>query len=106
MDYLPIFAELKQRPVLVVGSGEVATRKVDLLQRSGDKIRIVVAQSLLPELEQQWQQGLLIWLGRTFEPCQLDEVFLVIAATYDGVLNAKVFAAADKRQLLTNVVND
>lgn len=105
MDYLPIFADLKQRPVLVVGGGEVATRKVDLLQRSGAEIRIV-AQSLLPELEQQWQQGRLIWLGTTFEPCQLDEVFLVIAATDDGALNAKVFAAADKRRVLVNVVDD
>lgn len=105
MDYLPIFADLKQRPVLVVGGGEVATRKVDLLQRSGAEIRIV-AQSLLPELEQQWQQGRLIWLGTTFEPCQLDEVFLVIAATDDGALNAKVFAAADKRRVLANVVDD
>ncbi|CDG46826.1 siroheme synthase CysG [Serratia symbiotica] len=105
MDYLPIFADLKQRPVLVVGGGEVATRKVDLLQRSGAEIRIV-AQSLLPELEQQWQQGRLIWLGTTFEPCQLDEVFLVIAATDDGALNAKVFSAADKRRVLANVVDD
>ncbi|NIH12079.1 MAG: uroporphyrinogen-III C-methyltransferase [Serratia symbiotica] len=105
MDYLPIFADLKQRPVLVVGGGEVATHKVDLLQRSGAEIRIV-AQSLLPELEQQWQQGRLIWLGTTFEPCQLDEVFLVIAATDDGALNAKVFAAADKRRVLANVVDD
>ncbi|NIG88654.1 siroheme synthase CysG [Serratia symbiotica] len=105
MDYLPIFADLKQRPVLVVGGGEVATRKVDLLQRSGAEIRIV-AQSLLPKLEQQWQQGRLIWLGTTFEPCQLDEVFLVIAATDDGALNAKVLAAADKRRVLANVVDD
>ncbi|WP_339037341.1 siroheme synthase CysG [Serratia symbiotica] len=103
--YLPIFADLKQRPVLVVGGGEVAARKVDLLQRSGAEIRIV-SQSLSPELEQQWQHGLLIWLGTTFEPCQLDEVFLVIAATDDGAVNAKVFAAADKCRVLANVVDD
>lgn len=105
MDYLPIFADLKQRPVLVVGGGEVATRKVDLLQRSGAEIHIV-AQSLLPELEQQWEQGRLVWLGTTFKPCQLDEVFLVIAATDDAALNAKVFAEAEKRRVLANVVDD
>jgi len=105
VDYLPIFADLKQRPVLVVGGGDVAARKVDLLQRAGAEIRIV-AQSLSPELEQQRQQGQLLWLGKTFDPQQLDEVFLAIAATDDNALNAAVFAEADKRRVLANVVDD
>ncbi|MEN5282326.1 siroheme synthase CysG [Serratia marcescens] len=105
MDYLPIFADLKQRPVLVVGGGDVAARKVSLLQRAGAEIRIV-AQSLSPELEQQRQQGQLLWLGKTFDPQQLDEVFLAIAATDDNALNAAVFAEADKRRVLANVVDD
>ncbi|PTA79399.1 siroheme synthase CysG [Serratia sp. Nf2] len=105
MDYLPIFADLKQRPVLVVGGGDVAARKVDLLQRAGAEIRIV-AQSLSPELEQQRQRGQLLWLGKTFDPQQLDDVFLAIAATDDNALNAAVFAEADKRRVLANVVDD
>ena len=105
MDYLPIFADLKQRPVLVVGGGDVAARKVDLLQRAGAEIRIV-AQSLSPELELQRQRGQLLWLGKTFDPPQLDDVFLAIAATDDNALNAAVFAEADKRRVLANVVDD
>ncbi|AGP43035.1 uroporphyrinogen-III C-methyltransferase [Serratia plymuthica] len=105
MDYLPIFADLKQRPVLVVGGGEVAARKVDLLLRAGAEIRIV-AQSLSPELEHQRQQGHIRWLGQAFAAQQLDDVFLVIAATDDSVLNAQVFSEADKRRVLANVVDD
>ncbi|HIE4802092.1 TPA: siroheme synthase CysG [Serratia marcescens] len=105
MDYLPIFADLKQRPVLVVGGGDVAARKVSLLQRVGAEIRIV-AQSLSPELEQQRQQGRVLWLGKSFDPQQLDDVFLAIAATDDNALNAAVFAEADKRRVLANVVDD
>ncbi|WP_392588196.1 siroheme synthase CysG [Serratia ureilytica] len=105
MDYLPIFADLKQRPVLVVGGGDVAARKVSLLQGAGAEIRIV-AQSLPPELEQQRQQGRVLWLGKTFDPQQLDDVFLAIAATDDNALNAAVFAEADKRRVLANVVDD
>lgn len=105
MDYLPIFADLKQRPVLVVGGGEVAARKVDLLLRAGAEIRIV-AQSLSPILEQLRQQGHIHWLGQAFAAQQLDEVFLVIAATDDSALNTQVFAEADKRRVLANVVDD
>ncbi|WP_457292095.1 precorrin-2 dehydrogenase/sirohydrochlorin ferrochelatase family protein, partial [Pseudomonas azotoformans] len=41
-----------------------------------------------------------------FEPQQLDDVFLVIAATDDAELNAEVFEQANRRQLLANVVDD
>ncbi|MHA7845415.1 siroheme synthase CysG [Serratia sp. D1N4] len=105
MDYLPIFADLKQRPVLVVGGGEVAARKVDLLRRAGAEIRIV-AQALSPEIEHLHQQGQIHWLAHAFAPQQLDDVFLVIAATDDSRLNAEVYAEADKRRVLANVVDD
>jgi uroporphyrin-III C-methyltransferase/precorrin-2 dehydrogenase/sirohydrochlorin ferrochelatase len=105
VDYLPIFADLKQRPVLVVGGGEVAARKVDLLLRAGAEVRIV-AQTLSTELEHQHLQGRVNWLGQHFVPQQLDDVFLVIAATDDSALNAEVYAEADKRRVLANVVDD
>ncbi|WP_156292675.1 siroheme synthase CysG [Serratia oryzae] len=105
MDYLPIFADLKQRPVLVVGGGEVAARKVDLLIRTGAEIRIV-SQALSPEIERLYQQGQVHWLASSFAPQQLDEVFLVIAATDNSQLNAEVYAEADKRRVLANVVDD
>ncbi|AJJ04578.1 uroporphyrinogen-III C-methyltransferase [Yersinia pseudotuberculosis] len=105
MDYLPLFADLKQRPVLIVGGGEVAARKIELLHRAGAQVW-VVAQTLSSELEQQYQDGRIHWLAQDFLSEQLDNVFLVIAATNDTVLNAAVFAAADQRCILANVVDD
>jgi len=105
VDYLPIFADLRQRPVLVVGGGEVAARKIDLLLRAGAAVRIV-AQSLTPELEHRRQALQVSWIAERFEPQQLDDVFLVIAATDDARLNAEVFEQANQRQLLVNVVDD
>lgn len=105
MDYLPLFANLKQRPVLVIGGGEVAARKVELLQRTGAEIRIV-APALSAELDHLYRQGRIHWLGQLFAPQQLDDVFLVIAATDDSALNAEVYTAADKRCVLANVVDD
>ena len=84
MDYLPIFADLKQRPVLVVGGGEVAARKIDLLLRAGAQVRIV-AQALSPELEQRKQAAEVSWLAQAFLPEQLDDVFTIS-------LNAPLFS--------------
>ncbi|MCA7011035.1 siroheme synthase CysG [Dickeya dadantii] len=105
MNYLPIFADLRQRPVLVVGGGEVATRKIDLLQRAGADVR-VAARALCEPLHAQHQAGRLAWVAQEFSPALLDNVFLVIAATDDAALNATVFEEANRRQLLVNVVDD
>ena len=105
MDYLPLFADLRQRPVLVVGGGDVAARKILLLQRAGAKVR-VVARRLCPELQQRVDSASIQWLGEIFSVGMLDGVFLVIAATNDAELNAEVSAAADRRQILANVVDD
>ncbi|TYL42552.1 siroheme synthase CysG [Dickeya sp. ws52] len=105
MNYLPLFADLRKRPVLVVGGGEVATRKIDLLQRAGADVR-VAARSLCEPLHARYQAGQLAWVAQDFSPALLDNVFLVIAATDDGALNATVFEEADRRQLLVNVVDD
>lgn len=49
MEYLPVFINLKYRSVLVVGGGNVAARKIQMLIRTGANIKII-ASKLCPEL--------------------------------------------------------
>ena len=44
MNYFPLFADLTGRPVLVVGGGSVAARKVGLLLKANAQVRIVARQ--------------------------------------------------------------
>ncbi|MFT8736124.1 MAG: siroheme synthase CysG [Zymomonas mobilis] len=105
MDYLPLFADIRQRPVLVVGGGEVAARKVALLKKAGAVVKIV-AKALQAELLDLEQKNEIEWLAQSFLPEQLDDVFLVIAATDNKVLNQTVYEAAEQRHRLVNVVDD
>ena len=105
MDYLPIFADLKAKPVLVVGGGDVAARKIEPLRRAGARVQIA-ARELCAELRELADKQQLEWLATAFDEAQLDSVYLVIAATDDGALNARVFEAANQRRLLANVVDD
>ncbi|WP_340619771.1 siroheme synthase CysG [Xenorhabdus siamensis] len=105
MDYLPLFVELKSRAVLLIGGGEVASRKAGLLLRAGAALTIV-APELHPELQQCHQKGELEWLQGAFHTDYLDGVFLVIAATDDHNLNQYIFAEANRRAILVNVVDD
>ena len=93
MDYYPMFARLQQRPVLVVGAGQVAERKVDSLLQSGALVR-VVAQSLSPLLQQRLDEGRITHLGNQFQADMVETVFLVIAATDDAALNQQVFLSS------------
>ena len=105
MDYLPLFAELKQRPVLVIGGDEIAERKIKFLLRAQAQVQ-VVAGTLSPALADLAARQALSWRATEFSESLVDDVFLVIAATEDEALNQRVFAAANARYRLVNVVDN
>lgn len=104
MDSLPLNFRLQGRRCLLVGGGDIAARKAELLLRAGARIRLVAPQ-ILPALAErvQAQHGELRQRG--WQHDDLDGCELVIAATDDEALNAAVSAAAQARQLPVNVVD-
>jgi len=104
MGLYPLFADLTDLPVLVVGGGHVAERKTAALLSAGAKVR-VGAPSLTPALVQQTEEGKIEHLAGSFQPAWLDDVWLVIAATDDHELNALIAANAEERRILANVVD-
>ncbi len=105
MDHLPIFLNLRAVPVVVIGGGRIAQRKIDLLLRVGARIT-VVAPRLNPTLTQRAAAGEIEHLGMPFAANHLDGAQLVIAATDLRPLNAEVSAAARARAIPVNVVDD
>ena len=101
----PLFADLQGRQVLVVGGGAVAERKTEALLHTGARVR-VVAPTLTPALAGLRAAGRIEWLQAVFAPGQLDDAWLVIAATGDRTVNRAVAAAAEARRMLVNVVDD
>ena len=101
----PIFVDLRGRPVLVVGGGHVAERKVEALLGAGAQVR-VGAPVLTPGLRRQLATGRIAHLRGTFVEEWLDAAWLVIAATDDATANRIVADAAVARRLLVNVVDD
>ena len=105
MDYLPIFIQLRGSPAVVVGGGNVALRKVDLLLKAGARVT-VIAPKLHDELRALAARGQLDYVALEFHPHHLDGTSLVIAATDSREVNAAVSAAAKARRLPINVVDD
>jgi len=101
----PLFAQVSGRPVLVVGGGEVAARKVAALRRAGALVR-VGAPALDARLRAWRDSGEIRHLEGKFHEQWLDDVWLVVAATDDAAVNRRVATAAQARRLWCNVVDD
>ena len=85
----PIFVELEGRECLVVGAGPVAKRKARALEEFGARVTLVA-----PEL------------NHSFTESDLDGKTLVVAATDDEAVNARVSALCRARHVPVNVVDD
>ena len=102
MDFLPLFHKLQGRVVLVVGGGEVALRKARLLSDAGGQLR-VVAPEVRDELTALAGEGRVHLRG--YESADLQGVALVVAATDDEPLNARISAEAQALGIPVNVVD-
>ncbi len=89
---------------LVVGGGGVAERKVASLLECGAHV-LLVSPALTPHLEELDAQGAIDTARREFAPSDVDNVFLVIAATDIRVVNEAVAAACRAKNIPVNVVD-
>ncbi len=104
-NLLPIFLRLERRQCLVVGAGTVALAKIESLRGAGAEITVVAPQAKA-EVRSLANEGALVWHERVFEACDLEGVFLVIAATNAPDINHAVYEEAMRRNVLCNAVDD
>ncbi len=104
MPLFPVFIKLGGRRCLVVGAGPVGESKIAGLLSAG--AAVVVVAPIATERVRQWaRQGVLEWKERPFEPRDLEQAALVVAAVPQDVAES-VFAAARARGILCNSVDD
>jgi uroporphyrin-III C-methyltransferase / precorrin-2 dehydrogenase / sirohydrochlorin ferrochelatase len=105
MDYLPIFLKVRDSDCLVIGGGDVALRKIHLLQRTGARITVLAPQ-LSEAVRALAQEGAIHHLAQPYEPALLENRQLAIAATDDRALNRRVSVDCRARHIPVNVVDD
>ena len=105
MKHFPIFLNINDKYCLVVGAGSIAVRKVELLLKAGAKVR-VVAKNLCSAMTTLQQQHDFECSVRVFVESDLDNVDLVIAASNDQQLNARISSLAGAKHIPVNVVDN
>lgn len=109
MKHYPAFLNLKDKPCLVVGGGKVARRKVKILLTAQAKI-VIIAPQLSQEMADLTAQcpTQVTHLSKTFADDDIDQYKprLIIAATDQRQVNARIAELAHERAIWVNVADD
>lgn len=104
MDSFPLFFKLKDKPLLIVGGGDIAWHKANMLSRANPKIKVIAPEfhhstkKLIEDHGYEFEQ-------REYQPSDLEGVHLVVAATDDAELNGRIASDANSRGILVNAVD-
>ena len=105
MGFYPVVLELRDRVVLVVGSGAVAERKVGGLLEAGAWVT-VVGPALTERLATWARAGRIRWIARAYRRGDVAGHALVFVATDDGAVNAEVAGEAREHGVWVNAADD
>ncbi len=104
MAYYPVFLDIEGKRCVVVGGGAVGLRKVRMLLDFGANVT-VISPRLCSQLRELADEGRVDTVKREYETGDLEEVFLVVAATDDMAINTRVAEEAARKGKLINVVD-
>lgn len=104
-NYYPIYIDLEDKPVLVVGGGTVALRKVTTLLQYGALVRIV-SPKLVPELHDLVDDNKCQWMTKEYSIEDIGDALLVFSCTEKEDVNFKVAQDAKALKRLINAVDD
>lgn len=104
MEYLPAFLVVRDKPCLVVGGGDVAARKIEMLQRAGARVT-VVSPTINQRVAATGTTVDLKHIAAPFSPEHLDGMVVAVAATDNESVNQHVAREAQRRNVPVNVVD-
>ena len=102
--YYPIYLDIEDRAVLIIGGGEVCTRKAETMLKYGAKVT-VVSPAFTDELEQWSRDGKVTLRRKHYDESDLDGASIVIASTDDQCINARIARDCRRRRIPVNVVD-
>ena len=106
MRHFPIMLDLAGRLILVVGGGQIATRRVEGLLRAGARVRVVTIEACEELRTMAEERSELDLHVRPYREDDLAGAALVFSATGDPVLQKEIAASATARGLWVNAADD
>ncbi len=86
---MPLMLDLTNKKVVVVGGGKIATRRIKTLLNYTEHIH-VVSPVITNQIAQWVETQRITYLEKRFEPTDIEEADMVIAATNHSEVNEEV----------------
>lgn len=102
--YYPIFLDVEDRLVLIIGGGNVCARKAETMLRYGARVTIV-SPEFTDEIEQWARDGVVTIRRKRYEDGDLEGASIVIASTDEQSVNEQIAADCRRRRIPVNVVD-
>jgi len=99
--YYPIMLNMRGKKAIVVGGGNIATRKVETLLRADADV-YVISPTVTQRLEAMSNAKQIVWINKPFDKSDLQRAFLVIAATHSKELNERIIEMSFPDQLVSS----
>ncbi|MDI6808367.1 MAG: bifunctional precorrin-2 dehydrogenase/sirohydrochlorin ferrochelatase [Candidatus Eisenbacteria bacterium] len=105
LRYYPLFLDVSGKRCIVIGGGQVASRKILKLLEAGADV-VVISPSPAEKIRRLAREGRIVLRMRKFRKGDLRGSILAIGATDDRDVNELVHSEAGKKSILVNVVDD
>lgn len=105
MSTLALNIRMDGKLAVIIGGGAVALRKLRTLLSAGASVRLV-AMDICPEIAVLKDSGALVVRDGSYIMADLDNAFLVVAATDNALVNEQVCADARERAILVTVADN
>ena len=104
MEHLPIFIKIKQKPTLVVGGGDIALRKINLLLKAQAKVDCL-SPLFCEDIKNLSKHGHTTLINKSFDQTDIKDYSMIIAATDDKSVNSLISSIAQDKKIPVNVVD-
>ena len=103
--FFPVSIDLNNKNVLVIGAGKIALRKIATLLNYNCNITVITKEILEEKfLELEKNNKIKIFKNQEFEEKFLENIFLVITATDNEILNKEISQLCMSKNILVNNV--
>lgn len=102
--YYPIYLDIEERDVLIIGGGNVCARKAETMLKYGARVT-VVSPEFTDEIEEWAKAGTVTIRRKTYEESDLEGASIVIASTDDQCINGRIARDCRRRKIPVNVVD-
>ncbi len=102
--YYPIFIDVENRDVVIIGGGAVCARKAETMMRYGARVTVVAPQ-VTDEIIGWANAGRMHWKRKEYDDGDLDGASIVIASTDDACVNGRIARDCRRRKIPVNVVD-